>query len=499
VQVSSRFLRDKLTFSWKEDNYKRKLYDEGATLSLHKAMEIFSLKEAKKREFQESKPQRLRVSHHEGTGQTLSLIKIQSKEISEALRGSLSKRMAGTVVTADMPMEGGTAQLRIHDVANAIKWDISLSHARVYLQNQSTKFSKLRMPLVPHSWEGLPHPLVPILPWQNQLQTLKLVGTSDPGWHVKLKIQDQDMLTWCTDTGAQVPLMPEAIYKSSYGMLSKSDRELVRAGDVPLVNLGCAVMNLTLDETVIKVYVVRGASKLLLGVPAIQNLGLIHEIPGTYSVKAVSPMPVNRPLQSGTKEDILTQYPTLFEGKLVGDHTIHLKERVTPFCLTTPRRVPLSLMKKVQEEIKHMEPLDVIEPIAEPTGWFSPIVVVPKADKRVRICVDLTRLKQAVHREVYQMATVEETLGSLTKGSVFSKLDANSRLHQIVLNPESAKLTTFITPFGRYTFKRLPFGISSAPEYFQKRMDKEFSGIEGVKCHMDHILVVGRDLVEHDQ
>jgi len=52
-------------------------------------------------------------------------------------------------------------------------------------------------------------------------------SNSDPGWHVKLKIQDQDLLTWCIDTGAQVSVMPEAMYKSSYGTLSKSDRELV--------------------------------------------------------------------------------------------------------------------------------------------------------------------------------------------------------------------------------------------------------------------------------
>ena len=45
--------------------------------------------------------------------------------------------------------------------------------------------------------------------------------------------------------------MPEAIEKSSYGTLSKSDRELFGAGDVPLVTLGCAVMNITLAETVI--------------------------------------------------------------------------------------------------------------------------------------------------------------------------------------------------------------------------------------------------------
>jgi len=61
------------------------------------------------------------------------------------------------------------------------------------------------------------------------------------------------------------------------------------------VTLGCAVINLSLAETVIKerVYVVRGASKLVLGVPAIRSVGLILEIPGTYSVKAVNQMPDN--------------------------------------------------------------------------------------------------------------------------------------------------------------------------------------------------------------
>ena len=111
---------------------------------------------------------------------------------------------------------------------------------------------------------------------------------SDPGWHVKFKIQDQE-LTWCIDTGAQVSVMPESIYKASYGKLSESDRELVGVGDVPLATLVCALMNLTLDETVIeeRVHVVREASKLFLEIPAIRSLGLIHEILGTYIVKAV--------------------------------------------------------------------------------------------------------------------------------------------------------------------------------------------------------------------
>ena len=89
------------------------------------------------------------------------------------------------------------------------------------------------------------------------------------------------------------------------------------------------------------------------------------------------------------------------------------------------------------------------------------------------------------------MKKVEETLGSISSGTVFSKLDANSGFHQVVLTDESAKLTTFITLFGRFMFRRLPYGISSAPEYFQKRMDKELTGLQGVLCHMDDILVIG--------
>ena len=117
-------VRDKLTFPCKEDTNKLKLSDEGAALSLEKAV--------KTRELQVSKPADIEC-HTAGTGQILSLIKIQSKGTSMTLRGSPSKRVAGTVAiaTADMPLERGTAQLRIHDAA--IKVYISLSSARVYL------------------------------------------------------------------------------------------------------------------------------------------------------------------------------------------------------------------------------------------------------------------------------------------------------------------------------------------------------------------------------
>ena len=58
--------------------------------------------------------------------------------------------------------------------------------------------------------------------------------------------------------------------------------------------------------------------------------------------------------------------------------------------------------------------------------------------------------------------------------------------------------TTFITPFGRYCFHKLPFGISSAPEHFQKQMNNILRGMEGVLCHMDDILIFGNTQEEHD-
>ena len=81
---------------------------------------------------------------------------------------------------------------------------------------------------------------------------------------------------------------------------------------------------------------------------------------------------------------------------------------------------------------------------------------------------------------------------------MFSKLDANCGYWQMELHEDSQKLTTFITPFGRYYCKRLPFGISSAPEIFQREMQKVLVGLEGVVCQMDDILVYGADEQEHN-
>ena len=137
--------------------------------------------------------------------------------------------------------------------------------------------------------------------------------------------------------------------------------------------------------------------------------------------------------------------------------------------------------------------------VTDPTEWCAGMVVVPKQNDKVRICVDLTRLNESVERERHILPAVDQTLAQLAGAKIFSKLDANSGFWQVPLSTESTHLTTFITPFGRYCFKRLPFGITSAPEHFQRRMSEILEGISGVVCHMDDVLIHGKSQEDHDQ
>jgi hypothetical protein len=115
-----------------------------------------------------------------------------------------------------------------------------------------------------------------------------------------------------------------------------------------------------------------------------------------------------------------------------------------------------------------------------------------KKDGSVCICVHLKKLYQSVLCERYILLTVDELLPKLTGAKVFSSLDAASGFWAIPLDNESAKLTTFITPFSHYHFKRLPFGISSAPEIFQRKMHDILKGLPGA-------ILYGFTHEEHDE
>ena len=208
--------------------------------------------------------------------------------------------------------------------------------------------------------------------------------------------------------------------------------------------------NCEIKETM---YVVRSLHQSLLGRPAIESLDLVKR------VNAIGIM---------TSDHIKLQFPELFTGlgKLQGNYHICLKQGAKPYSLTTPRRVAVPLLPEVKE-LTRMEQLRVIEKIEEPTEWCAGLVVVPKQSGKVCICVYLTKLNENVCHERHPLPAVEQVLAQLSGATVFSILDANSGFWQIPLSAESASLTTFISQFGRFCFRRLPFGITSAPEHFQ--------------------------------
>ncbi|XP_015755288.1 PREDICTED: uncharacterized protein K02A2.6-like [Acropora digitifera] len=107
------------------------------------------------------------------------------------------------------------------------------------------------------------------------------------------------------------------------------------------------------------------------------------------------------------------------------------------------------------------------------------MVVVRKPNK-LGLCLDHMHLNKDVIRNHYRTPTVEDIAPKLTKAKVFSVVDAKDGLLQVVLDETSSFLTTFWTAFGRYRWRRMPCGIKSAPEEFQRRLDECLEGLENV-------------------
>ena len=90
-----------------------------------------------------------------------------------------------------------------------------------------------------------------------------------------------------------------------------------------------------------------------------------------------------------------------------------------------PRRLPIGLREATLRELQRMENLGVIEKVEEYREWCAGMVVAPKTNGDVRICVDLTKLNKSVKSENFPLPKVEEILATLEGSRVFSKMDAN--------------------------------------------------------------------------
>ena len=310
---------------------------------------------------------------------------------------------------------------------------------------------------------------------------------NESSWSADVEIK-REAIHFKLDTGAEVTAISEKSFQSlSQVSLKKATKVVYGPARQKLDVMGQFEEVITYGDNSSKqtIFVIRNLKVNMLGFPANTALNILKRADAVVI----------------EEKTIKQQFSKVFSG--LGDqgeeYHIQLKEGAHPYCLYTPRNVPIPLKEKVQVELDKMEKMGVISKVNKPTDWCAGMVIVPKKSGEVRICVDLKALNDNVLREVHPIPKVDETLAQLVGAKIFSKLDANSGFWQIPLADDSRLLTTFVTPNGRYCFNKLPFGITSAPELFQKRMQRILERLQGVLCHIDDVLIFGASKEDHDR
>ena len=231
----------------------------------------------------------------------------------------------------------------------------------------------------------------------------------------------------------------------------------------------------------------------LIGAKAAQQMGLITVNLQNFKITEPPARSKAEVKSVQTMEKIVAHYPEIFQreiGTLPGTVHLEVDQCATP-VVAPPRRIPTSLKTKLKQELDRLQQLEVIAPIDEPTPWVSSLAVAVKKSGALRICIDPRPLNTALKRERYQLPVLEDILPELSKARVFSTVDMKSGYWHCVLSPKSSVVTSFATPYGRYRWRRLPFGLSASSEIFQKHLNQALENLPGVLCIADDILIYG--------
>ena len=187
-----------------------------------------------------------------------------------------------------------------------------------------------------------------------------------------------------------------------------------------------------------KLYVTEGSSGSLIGQNTAIEIGLLHIGPEPSLVNKVNKLKVDNDKLSAlpkSVQQILSNNAKVFDGiGKLKDFEVKLKvdPSVTPVSQRL-HRLPYHTRKKVEDELDKLEDLGIIEKVQEPTPWISPLVVVPKTNGSVRLCLDMRRVNEAVIRERHMIPKLDELLQDINGATVFSKIDLTSCYHQLQL------------------------------------------------------------------
>lgn len=307
--------------------------------------------------------------------------------------------------------------------------------------------------------------------------------------YAKIEINRQ-RVKMLVDTGATCNVIPLSLVPkgtvinktpNTLSMYSKSTITTVGTAKIPIIN----VKNQQPYKLEFKI--IKGDYIPIIGLSSSLDMELIE-------IKPDNVLNVTANKQELTKEAVLHEYADVFNNELgcmKGQIHLNTDPNVIP-TVAPPRRIPVAIKEKVKAEIDRQAERKVISPVEEPTEWVSSMTTVIKPDGSVRLCIDPQQLNTALKRCHYPLPTIEEILPELATARIFSKADLKEGFLQVELDDESSKLTTFQTPWGRYRYHRMPFGISPAPEIFQAKLDQNLEGLKGVYKIADDILITGQ-------
>ena len=298
------------------------------------------------------------------------------------------------------------------------------------------------------------------------------------------------------DTGSQGNILPLHTYKKIYPKnekpLNPTKTTLTAYNGTQIKQCGSVKMQCQYKDkrTTCEFYVADTNASVIFGLPLCLQLGLVKL---NYNIQV-------QPTKITSTKQLQEEYRKQFQGlgRLPGNYTLHIKPDSTP-KIHAHRRAPIQLRDQIKAELQRMLELDVIKPVTTPTEWVSSLTYVMKANGSIRMCLDPSDLNKALKRGQHHIPTMEELSYKFSGAKYFSKLDARSGYWSIVLDESSQLLTTFNTPFGRYCFKRLPFGLSVSQDLFQAAMDDGLRNLPGVVSIADDIAVFGTTEEEQDR
>ncbi|XP_072152515.1 uncharacterized protein [Bemisia tabaci] len=310
----------------------------------------------------------------------------------------------------------------------------------------------------------------------------------DDQWYVTLNVNDY-YTNFLVDTGAQANVIPanlskriigkRPILKTNVKLTSVTGEKMQVVGEC---NLKC-VNEQAGEAHVIKFIVADINTPPILGYKTCKQLGVLQQI----NVIADEYKPIVHQFEVFKGIDRIKNCKC----------KIKINDNAKPTA-EPPRKIPHKLRRRVWKELQRMMQLGVIERVTEPTEWVNPIATVSKPNGEVRICLDPHALNKEIITPKHYIPTLEDVKAKLKNSTVFTTLDAKSAFWALELDEESSKLTTFATPFGRFKFLRLAFGLTCASEMFQSKMYELFGDFPNLIIYIDDFLIYG-DKKTHDE